>query len=110
MADAATFGPVVIGYDGTPSGQDALALGGSFARALGVNAIVAVVHPGPAPIGIARVDAEWVADRHRLAEEILDEARQASPGADDTAGYRIVASPSAAHGLHDEPWPGWPRT
>ena len=101
MADAATFGPVVIGYDGTPSGQDALALGGSFARALGVNAIVAVVHPGPAPIGIARVDAEWVADRHRLAEEILDEARQASPGADDTAGYRIVASPSAAHGLHD---------
>ena len=89
MAD---FGPVVVGFDGTPCGVDALSLGGWFARALGVNAIVAVVHPGPAPIGVARVDAEWVADRHRLAEEILDEARQLLVGEAETVGYRLVAS------------------
>jgi nucleotide-binding universal stress UspA family protein len=97
----AGFGPVVIGFDGTPPGEDALALGGWFARSLGVASIVAVVHPGPAAIGTARVDAEWVADRHRLAEEILDEARQLLGPAGERVGYRIVASSSAAHGLHD---------
>jgi nucleotide-binding universal stress UspA family protein len=101
MADRPSLGPVVIGFDGTPTGHDALALGGWYARAVGVNAIVAVVHPGPAPIGVARVDAEWVADRHRLAEEILEDARQALPGSGETVGYQIVASSSAAHGLHD---------
>jgi len=101
MADGAGFGPVVIGFDGTPPGEDAIALGGWFARALGVNSIVVVVRPGPAAIGTARVDAEWVADRQRLAEEILDEGRQLLSGATETVGYRIVASSSAAHGLHD---------
>jgi nucleotide-binding universal stress UspA family protein len=62
---------------------------------------VAVVHPGPAAIGTARVDAEWVADRHRLAGEILDEARQLLATAGEKVEYRIVASSSAAHGLHD---------
>jgi nucleotide-binding universal stress UspA family protein len=94
------LGPVVIGFDGTSSGEDAIALGRWFARSLRVSSILAVVHPGPAAIGTARVDAEWVADRHRLAEEILDEARRL-PGADATTEYRIVAASSAAHGLHD---------
>jgi nucleotide-binding universal stress UspA family protein len=97
MADQAGLGPVVIGFDGTPPGEDALALGSWFARSTGVDPIVAVVHPAPAPISMARVDAEWIADRHRLADEILNEARKVLPGAD----YRIVASSSAAHGLHD---------
>ena len=65
MADRPSFGPVVTGFDGTPPGEDALALGRWFARVLNVPAIVAVVHPGPAAIGVARVDAEWVADRYR---------------------------------------------
>jgi nucleotide-binding universal stress UspA family protein len=99
MADDA-FGPVVVGFDGTASGADAVALGGWFARSLGVPVIVAVVHPGPAAISSARVDAEWVADRHRLAEEIIDEARQL-PGGGESTEYRIVAASSAAHGLHD---------
>jgi nucleotide-binding universal stress UspA family protein len=67
-------GPVVIGYDGSESGEDALALGLLAARALGSTAIVTVVYPAPAPIGVGRVDAEWVADRHRAAEQILDQA------------------------------------
>jgi nucleotide-binding universal stress UspA family protein len=95
------FGPVVIGFDGTASGEDAVALGRWIGRALGAPSIVAVVHPGPAPIGTARVDAEWVADRHRVAEETLEEARRLPAGADESIEYRIVASSSAAHGLHD---------
>ena len=94
------FGPIVIGFDGTASGEDALALGRWIGRALRVPSIVAVVHPGSAAIGTARVDAEWVADRHRLAEEILDEARRL-PDGDESTEYRIVAASSAAHGLHD---------
>ena len=94
------LGPVVIGFDGTVSGEDAVALGRWFARSLRVPSIVAVVHPGSAAIGTARVDAEWVADRHRLAEEILDEARRL-PDGDESTEYRVVAASSAAHGLHD---------
>jgi len=93
-------GPVVIGFDGTASGEDAVALGRWLARSLRVPSVVAVVHPGSAAIGTARVDAEWVADRHRLAEEILDEARRL-PDGDESTEYRIVAASSAAHGLHD---------
>src|SRR2546421_3380290 len=94
------LGPVVIGFDGTASGEDAVALGRWLARSLRVPSVVAVVHPGSAAIGTARVDAEWVADRHRLAEEILDEARRL-PDGDESTEYRIVAASSAAHGLHD---------
>lgn len=95
------FGPVVIGFDGTASGEDAFALGRWIGRALRIPSVVAVVHPGPAAIGTARVDAEWVADRHRLAEEILDDARRLPTGGDEPIEYRIVAASSAAHGLHD---------
>ncbi|OLB76777.1 MAG: universal stress protein UspA [Actinobacteria bacterium 13_2_20CM_2_71_6] len=90
-----------MGFDGTASGEDALALGRWLARVSGVPAIVAVVHPSPAAIGTARVDAEWVADRHRLAEQILDGARQVLAGTGEPVEFRIVASSSAAHGLHD---------
>ncbi len=100
----AEVGPVVIGFDGGESGEDALALGLLFSRALGVPVIVTVVYPAPAPIGPARVDAEWVADRRRFAEQILDHAG-ALPVLGEPAGgdveYRAVASTSAAHGLHD---------
>jgi nucleotide-binding universal stress UspA family protein len=58
------------------------------------------VHPANAAIGSGRVDAEWVADRHRAAEAVLEGARTVLAG---VAGvdYRTVASSSAAHGLHD---------
>jgi nucleotide-binding universal stress UspA family protein len=95
--------PVVIGYDGSSSGEDALALGLWTSRALDAPPVVAVVHPSPAPISPARVDAEWVADRHRLAERIIESARALvhSDPAGSGATYRIVGSSSAAHGLHD---------
>jgi nucleotide-binding universal stress UspA family protein len=41
-----------------------------------------------------------VADRHRQAETVLDAARELLDGVDGVE-YRVVASSSAAHGLHD---------
>ena len=88
-------GPVIAGAPGA----GALELGRWMAGKLGTRLIVAVVHPAPSALGSGRVDAEWVADRHRAATRVLDEARAALDGTD--AEYRSVASSSAAHGLHD---------
>ncbi|HVI37535.1 MAG TPA: hypothetical protein VM684_14990, partial [Gaiellales bacterium] len=68
-------GPVVAGFDGTASGEDALTLARACARVLGSTLVVATVHPAPPPVSVGRVDAEWVAARHRQAEDILDAAR-----------------------------------
>jgi nucleotide-binding universal stress UspA family protein len=92
-------GPLVIGYDGAPGGADALALGLSWARQLNVHAIVVTVYPGPAPIGAGRVDAEWVADRRREAERLLEQARTTSPAT--SVEFRAIGSGSVSHGLHD---------
>ncbi|MFI1990338.1 universal stress protein [Actinoplanes sp. NPDC020271] len=92
--------PVIVGADHSPGSAGALTLGRWLATAQDAPLIVAVVHPAPSAIGSGRVDAEWVADRHQAARRILDEARSAladPPGVD----YRVVASTSAAHGLHD---------
>ena len=93
-------GPVVVGFDGSDSAEDALVLARSCARVLDAAIVVAAVHPSPAPISSARVDAEWVADRHREAEKVLDAARGLLAGVEPVE-YRVVASSSAAHGLHD---------
>jgi len=92
-------GPLVIGYDGAPGGADALALGLSWARQLDVHALVVTVYPGPAPIGAGRVDAEWVADRRREAERLLEQARTTSPAT--SVEFRAIGSGSVSHGLHD---------
>ncbi|HEU4425618.1 MAG TPA: universal stress protein [Pilimelia sp.] len=105
MSEAvAGTGPVVVGFNGSPSGDDALTLGQICSRVLGVPLVAAVVHPSPAVISPARVDAEGVADRRRAAEETLDRARErlaSMPGPGADAEFRIAASSSAAHGLHD---------
>ncbi|MGA5299013.1 universal stress protein [Nucisporomicrobium flavum] len=92
--------PVVVGVDGSESGHDALVLGQWAASVLGAPLVVAVVHPAPSALGSGRVDAEWVADRHRAAEAVLDDARSVLTG-DGEVEYRLVGSTSAAHGLHD---------
>jgi nucleotide-binding universal stress UspA family protein len=94
-------GPVVVGVDGTTSGEDALTLALWCSQVLDAPPIVAVVHQAPAAISPARVDAEWVADRHRVAEQILDSVRKLVGEAEPRTEYRILASSSAAHGLHD---------
>jgi len=100
MSEPAT-GPVIAGVDGGPAGRDALQLGRWAAETLQAPLIVAVVHPAPTAISPGRVDAEWVADRHRAAQAVLDDARSTLEAAGCTVEYRTVASSSAAHGLHD---------
>jgi nucleotide-binding universal stress UspA family protein len=97
----AGIGPVVVGVDGGASSDDALVLARWGAETLGVPLVVAVVHPEPAPIGGGRVDAEWVADRRQAAHDILDRARGRVAGAPIPVDFRVVASSSASHGLHD---------
>ncbi|MFC7534379.1 universal stress protein [Actinoplanes sp. GCM10030250] len=97
---APTGGPVIVGADSSAASADALALGRWAAQTLDLPLIVAVVRPAPSAIGSGRVDAEWTADRHRAAEAVLATARDTlgdPPGVE----YRVVASTSAAHGLHD---------
>jgi nucleotide-binding universal stress UspA family protein len=93
-------GPLVIGYDGAPGGADALALGLGWSRQVSVRAVIVTVYPGPAPIGPGRVDVEWVADRRREAERLLDEALTVSSPA-TSVEFKAVGSGSASHGLHD---------
>ncbi len=93
--------PVIVGVDGGASGHDALALGRWVAETLDEPLVVAVVHPAPAPISSGRVDAEWIADRHRAAQAVLEDARAVLEGTACVVEYRSVASSSAAHGLHD---------
>jgi nucleotide-binding universal stress UspA family protein len=95
------IGPVVVGVDGGPASPDAVVLGCWLATALGAPLIVAAVHPAPAALGSGRVDAEWVADRHRAATRVLDDAQAALTGVACDIDYRTVASSSAAHGLSD---------
>ncbi|WP_229074570.1 universal stress protein [Actinoplanes sp. DH11] len=97
---AVTAGPVVVGADPGAAAKDALALGHWAATTLDVPLVVAVVHPAPSALGSGRVDAEWIADRHAAAERVLAAARETlgdPPGVE----YQVVASSSAAHGLHD---------
>jgi nucleotide-binding universal stress UspA family protein len=95
---ASTGGPVVVGFDASPAGVDAVTLAQAYCRTSGAHLIVATVHPAPAAISPGRVDAEWIADRHRAAKDVLDRARELIG---EDADYRVVASSSAAHGLHD---------
>jgi nucleotide-binding universal stress UspA family protein len=93
-------GKIVIGFDGTDSGEDALALGMLLARATRAVPLVAVVHPQEYPIGVGRVDAEWVAFMHEQAEQLLGRARRLL-GEDAVADYREVSAPSESRGLHE---------
>jgi nucleotide-binding universal stress UspA family protein len=94
-------GKIVIGFDGTDSGEDALALGIPLARAIEAVPLVVVVHPEEYPIGVGRVDAEWVAYLHEQATELLGRARRLL-GEDARAEFREVSAPSESRGLHDQ--------
>jgi nucleotide-binding universal stress UspA family protein len=91
---------IVIGFDGTDSGEDAVALGLVLARATRAVPLVTVVHPQEYPIGVGRVDAEWVAFMHERAEQLLGRARRLV-GEDTGADFREVSAPSESRGLHD---------
>ena len=92
---------IVIGHDGSDSGDDAATLGAQLALATGEPAIVVAVYPEENPIGAGRVDAEWVAYMRGQADEVREHARRFLEGRGVQAEYRVVGSSSAAHGLDD---------
>jgi nucleotide-binding universal stress UspA family protein len=93
-------GTIVIGFDGSDCGEDALALGLVLCRATGASPVVAVVYPEQYPIGVGRVDAEWVAYLEERAEELLQRARRVL-GDGVAANYRTVSAASESRGLHE---------
>jgi nucleotide-binding universal stress UspA family protein len=92
---------IVIGYDGSDSGDDALTLGALLAKAIGATPLVVSVYPEENPIGVGRVDAEWVAYMRDQARETIELGRRFLGGRAVDAEYRAVGSGSAAHGLDD---------
>ena len=89
---------VVIGYDGSEAGEDAVVFGLTWCRSTGDVPVVATVYPEEHPLGSGHVDAEWASYVREQAESIQQQARDR---VGDQALYRNVASTSAAHGLAD---------
>ena len=92
---------IVVGHDGSDSGDDAATLGAQLAKATGESLLVVSVFPEENPIGIGRVDAEWVEAMREHAREVSECAKRFLDGRDIAADYRVVGSGSAAHGLDD---------
>jgi S-(hydroxymethyl)glutathione dehydrogenase/alcohol dehydrogenase len=67
---------VVVGYDGSACGEDALVLARRICRATGDTPVVVTVYPDEHPIGVGRVDAEWVGAMREEAERRLETARE----------------------------------
>jgi nucleotide-binding universal stress UspA family protein len=93
-------GGLVVGYEGGRTGHDAIAFANQWAAASGDEVTVATVHPGAAPRGAARVDAEWVAYEREEADRLLHEARGLVADGVRAVFLRVDAG-SAAHGLSD---------
>jgi nucleotide-binding universal stress UspA family protein len=98
-------GRVVVGYEGGETGQDALTFANRWATTSQERVTVVTVHPGQAPIGLGRVDAEWVAYERAEADRLLQEAR-GLVAAGVQAEFSRVDAGSAAHGLSDAVEPG----
>jgi nucleotide-binding universal stress UspA family protein len=92
---------VVVGHDGSDSGEDAAVLGARLARATASPLLIATIYPEENPIGVGRVDAEWVSAMREHAREVVGGARGALEALGVSADYRIAGSGSAAHGLDD---------
>jgi len=92
---------IVVGHEGSECGDDATALGSDLARSTGEDLIVVTVFPEENPIGIGRVDAEWVSYMREQAQDTSARAQAFLSARGVEADYRVIGSHSAAHGLHD---------
>jgi nucleotide-binding universal stress UspA family protein len=92
---------IVIGYDGSDSGEDALTLGSMLAHATGETPVVVTVYAEEAPIGVGRVDAEWMVYLRDHAQETIAAAERFLEARGVKAEFRVIGSGSAAHGLDD---------
>jgi len=95
---------IVVGYDGTDHGDDALALGRLLAGMTGAELVVACAYPDD-PLGESAAAVEVAQGMRADAEAKLERAREwLGSGADAGAGaasLRAVAGPSPSHVLHE---------
>lgn len=98
---------IVVGYDGTDHGDDALALGRLLAGIAGAELVVACAYPDD-PLGESAAALEVAQGMREDAERKLERARAwlAGPAAggsaaDGGASLRAVAGASPSHVLHD---------
>jgi nucleotide-binding universal stress UspA family protein len=99
-ADPPAPARLVVGYEGGGTGHDAIAFANRWSAAAGDEVEVVTVHPGAAPLGAGRVDAEWVAYEREEADRLLEEAA-GLVAPEVRATYLRVDAGSAAHGLSD---------
>lgn len=90
--------PIVVAFDGTDVGRDALALGGWLAAAAGDRLIVVDVYPeDPVPV-LPGIGSPWLKEMKDNAEEVLGRAREQLPSGVDSE-LRAVPASSVARAL-----------
>ncbi len=92
-------GQVVIAYDGSGGGHDALALGSWIATAIGATPVVVTVYAKEPLTVLPGIGADWVLELRDNARQIVDTARPRLEAAHPDAAYRTVGAGSAAAGL-----------
>jgi nucleotide-binding universal stress UspA family protein len=91
---------VVVGYAPDGRARAVLHLAGMLARSAGEELVLCAVVPATWPPSPARVDAEYIAELERLADDVLEQARGRLPG--DVAVRTVVhRARSAPGGLLD---------
>jgi nucleotide-binding universal stress UspA family protein len=92
---------VIVGFDDTPCGQDAINLGQLLGHLTGQPLLVVAVWPGDETgVSVAMHDTQWVSAQRARAEAMINAARTLLGESDDVS-YQTVGPGSAARGLHD---------
>lgn len=92
---------IVVGYDGTDHGDDALALGRLLAEIGGAELVVACAYPEE-PLGESAAAIEVAQGMRNDAEAKLERARTwLARSGDAEASLRAVAGASPSHALHE---------
>lgn len=95
-----TAGAMIVGFDGSDRGHDALTLGRRLAATSGDRLIVTCIHPQEAAHSLGALDTEWVAYVREQAHETIEEAKAAlgAPEGVETV-YEVRGASSASRGL-----------
>jgi nucleotide-binding universal stress UspA family protein len=91
---------IIIGFDGSAPGRDALALGRRLALSTSATTTVVCVHPYEAPPADVYADSAVELSWRRGAERILDTARRALDDVPDVT-FRVKAETSPARALRE---------
>lgn len=91
---------IVVGTDGSPTAERAVAKASSLAKALGAELIIVTAYNNRAPTGVAAagvsLDASWVAAAHAGAEAVAQAAaEQASADGVSAVSHQAVAGEPA---------------